>query len=100
MPNDNRPTHPRPQLRRKTWTSLDGDWQFAVDQDAIWRLPREVNWERTIRVPFAPETKASGVGETGFYKSCWYRRVINVPTPVAGERIHLHFGAVDYAATV
>ena len=57
-------------------------------------------WDRTIRLPFAPETELSGVRETGFYKACWYRRVLAVPPPVAGGRLHLHFGAVDYAATV
>jgi beta-galactosidase/beta-glucuronidase len=100
MPDGNRPTHPRPQLRRKNWTSLDGEWQFALDPDARWRVGGDVEWDRTIRLPFAPETDASGVRATGFYKACWYRRVLTVPPPTAVDRLHLHFGAVDYAATV
>jgi hypothetical protein len=100
MSDRDRPTHPRPQLRRKDWTCLDGEWQFSIDPNACWRSPDEVAWDRTIRLPFAPETEASGVGETGFYKSCWYRRALTVPPLAAGERLHLHFGAVDYAATV
>ena len=100
MPDGNRPTHPRPQLRRAQWTPLDGEWQFALDPEARWRTPGEVGWDRIIRVPFAPETDLSGVRETGFYKACWYRRRVDVPPLAAGGRLFLHFGAVDYAATV
>lgn len=92
-------THPRPLLRRP-WASLDGEWQFALDPDARWGQPVEVAWDRVIRVPFAPETRASGIGDTGFYKACWYRRRVEPPPLAAGERFHLHFGAVDYDATV
>ncbi len=100
MPEGNRPSHPRPQLRRKEWTAPDGEWQFATDPDARWVTPRQVVWERTIRVPFAPEIKASGISDTGFYKACWYRLVIPQAQALAGERLHLHFGAVDYEASV
>src|SRR4051794_11656836 len=100
MPDPTRPTHPRPQLRRRHWTSLEGEWEFALDPEARWRTPQEVDWTRTIRVPFAPETPASGVGDTGFYEACWYRRRIPAAALGAGERRHMHFGAVDYEATV
>ena len=101
MPEGIRPIYPRPQLRRRDWTSLDGDWDFALDPDALWRYPTDVTWGRTIRVPFAPETVASGVGEAGFYRACWYRRTLPVvPRKSPNDRVLLHFGAVDYAATV
>ena len=100
MHEANRPTHPRPLLRRKDWTSLDGEWQFALDPDGRWIAPAEVVWDRVIRVPFAPETQASGIEETGFFQACWYRRVVPVPPPAGGGRVYLQFGAVDYAATV
>ncbi len=60
----------------------------------------EVTWDRRITVPFSPETIHSGVHDTGFYKACWYRRQVPVPRLENGERLLLHFGAVDYAATV
>jgi beta-galactosidase/beta-glucuronidase len=91
--------HPRPQLRRP-WIPIDGEWQFAIDPEARYGRPEEVEWDRTIRVPFAPETMASGIADTGFYKACWYRRLIDPPPLNPGERCHLHFGAVDYEATV
>ena len=92
--------YPRPQLRRERWWSLNGPWEFAFDPDAAWRLPNEVQWSHRIRVPFAPEAPASGIGHRGFFRACWYRRTCDLPERDAGERWILHFGAVDYAATV
>jgi beta-galactosidase/beta-glucuronidase len=92
--------YPRPQLVRSGWLSLNGPWDFAFDPDARWRLPTEVSWTEQITVPFAPETAASGLGDTGFYCACWYKRSFEAPSLGPGERLVLHFGAVDYAATV
>ncbi|HEX5480615.1 MAG TPA: glycoside hydrolase family 2, partial [Dehalococcoidia bacterium] len=92
--------YPRPQLVREGWTSLDGTWQFAFDDDAQWHRPEQVGWQREIVVPFAPETPASGIGDTGFHPMCWYRRTFAAPALAGGERLVLHFGAVDYAARV
>ena len=92
--------YPRPQLRRAGWTSLDGEWEFAFDPETAWRSPAEVSWQRAIRVPFAPETPASGIGRTDFFRACWYRKTIDVSAPPDGGRLYLRFGAVDYAARV
>jgi beta-galactosidase/beta-glucuronidase len=92
--------YPRPQLRRPTWLSLNGLWQFALDPDARWRDAAEINWTGRIRVPFAPEARLSGVGHTGFFRACWYRRHCELPLLDAGQRWLLHFGAVDWRATV
>jgi beta-galactosidase/beta-glucuronidase len=92
--------YPRPQLRRASWISLNGEWEFALDPHAEWRTPVEVSWGRTIRVPFAVETTASGIGYTGFVSAAWYRRTVAFPPVSSGERVVLHFGAVDYEATV
>lgn len=92
--------YPRPQLRRTRWSSLDGTWDFALDPCSRWSRPDEVAWERPIVVPFAPETPRSGVSERGFFDACWYRRRFDVPHLARRDRLILHFGAVDYAATV
>lgn len=91
--------HPRPQLRRD-WSGLDGTWAFAWDRGAGWRLPGEVVYDAQIEVPFAPETPASGLGVVEPWRACWYRRGFAAPALAAGERLLLHFGAVDHAATV
>ena len=92
--------YPRPQLQRDTWQSLNGRWDFALDPDARWRVPNEVGWSEQIEVPFAPEASASRIGYTGFFRACWYRRQVELPATDAGQRWLLHFGAVDYSATV
>lgn len=94
------PAYPRPRLERDDWTCLDGPWEFALDPDAAWRLPAQVAWHASIQVPFAPETEASGIGETGFFHACWYRREFVPPLLQPGDRLILHFGAVDHSATV
>ena len=55
---------------------------------------------RTIRVPFSPETSASGIGNTGLHRACWYRRTLEPIAARPTERVILHFGAVDYEAAV
>ena len=92
--------YPRPQLVRDTWISLNGPWDFASEPTARWRTLPEVRWDKTITVPFAPETPASGVDDTGFHAVCWYRRTFDRPALGPDARLILHFGAVDYAATV
>jgi hypothetical protein len=92
--------YPRPMLRRELWTSLDGTWEFRLDPEASFASPSHVRFDARIVVPFAPETRRSGVGETGFHKACWYRRELTLPELERDERFFLHFGAVDYEATV
>jgi len=92
--------YPRPQLQRREWINLNGRWDFAIDAAAGWTRPDQVRWDRTILVPFAPETPASGVRQTGFYKAVWYRTSFSGPALTGGQRLLLHCGAVDYRAAV
>ena len=101
--------HPFPQLRRSHWCSLDGPWSFAYDDD---ETGLERDWpscgvnERIITVPFPPESERSGIGDTGYHPVVWYSRtlaaadLVRAGRPAQGERVLLHFGAVDYRASV
>jgi hypothetical protein len=98
---------PRPQLVRDRWLALDGVWDFALDPDGVWQHPEEVRWNARIRVPFSPETPASGItgiAATGYCRACWYR--LRAPAPITpaeierGDRLFLRFGAVDHRARV
>ncbi len=51
-------------------------------------------------VPFSPETAASGIHDTGFYMTVWYKRTWKQPKPDAGQRVWLHFEAVDWRTVV
>jgi len=94
---------------RSAWADLDGVWSFRHD-DAD--LGAQQGWSsgfgeaRDILVPFPPESRASGIGEPGFHPVVWYSRTIT-PADVeragwseAAPRLLLHFGAVDYRASV
>lgn len=94
--------YPRPLLRRSQWQSLNGPWRFLFDDEMRHRSPRDIDeWPLTIEVPFAPEAKLSGIGDTGFHRCCWYQRHFDVPrAPGSNGRVILHLGAVDFHARV
>ncbi len=95
-------THPRPQLTRSRWQDLCGHWQFAYDDGDVglrerWPERNDV-FDRAIVVPFPPESTASGVGDRSYHPVLWYRRTFRAEH-ADGERLLLHFGAVDYRAS-
>ena len=100
-------SHPRPLFARERWRSLNGTWECAfvpaADAACAWRTaeqPVGADW-LPILVPFSPEAPLSGVrrqlkpGEL-----LWYRRTFEAPELAAGERLVLHFDAVDWACSV
>jgi hypothetical protein len=97
-----RPEYPRPQFVRKDWLNLNGQWQFEIDHgdSGIDRGVKDRALTGEIMVPFCPESELSGVGYTDFMAAVWYRREVAVPADWKGRRTLLHFGAVDYDATV
>ncbi|HYT81284.1 MAG TPA: hypothetical protein VEQ37_18945 [Actinomycetota bacterium] len=50
-----------------------------------------------IVVPFCPQSQLSGVGDRRLHDMAWYSRTFDAPE---ADRLVLHFGAVDYRATV
>lgn len=98
-----RPEHPRPDAFRGNWATLNGEWQFEMDQvgDGEARgLTSGKDLSLKITVPFAPESKLSGVEHYGLMKNVWYRRMFEVPASMKGQRVRLHFGGVDYQSWV
>src|SRR5687767_2051661 len=92
--------YPRPQLVRKNWSALNGPWEFTTDPRGRLTSPGAVKFNKRIIVPFTCETPASGIGDTGFFEAVWYRRTFDAPRLGLDQRLILHFGAVDYRATV
>ena len=92
-----RSEHPNPQFRRENFTSLNGEWEFEIGKgDRKGDLPLS----SLIRVPFCPESKLSGVGNTDFIYDCTYAKTFTLSERDLKERLVLHFGAVDYEAVV
>jgi beta-galactosidase/beta-glucuronidase len=65
-----------------------------------WYAAGKGAYSKKIVVPFAFETKRSGIGDTSFHPWVWYRRAVTAPAAWRGKRVLLHFGAVDYRAMV
>jgi hypothetical protein len=103
------PEYPRPQLTRDEWRNLNGTWQYQAA--GAEQAPPTGALAEKILVPYPPESLLSGVQRHD--DAMWYRRTFTVPSDwridagraadarhTAGQRLLLHFGAVDYAATV
>jgi len=97
------PEYPRPLCVRPEWLCLNGEWEFAFDdtnqgQQNGWHDGRPLVGR--ITVPFAYQCELSGIGDKGIHEIVWYARTFQVPLEWAGRDLLLHFGAVDYRATV
>lgn len=83
--------YPRPQLRRKDWLCLNGEWSLEAEGLGV----------QAIRVPFCPESLLSGVKTPPDWGALLvYRRRFSLPAGWAGRRVLLHFGAVSREAEV
>ncbi len=95
--------YPRPSFVRNDWMNLNGEWQFEIDHSDTGNERKF--WERTdfnssILVPYAPESKLSGIGNIDFMLAVWYRREFDIPSDKAGKRILFHIDACDYHTVV
>ena len=98
-----RAEYPRPQFERADWVNLNGEWSYTLD-------PVKTGWERGLKdsrgfdgkitVPFAPESKLSGVEHKEFIPCIWYQREISVPAAWDGKDVLLNFGAVYYESEI
>ena len=88
--------YPRPQMVRDSYLCLNGIWnlRFLSDGDKAEDKP--------IIVPYSPESEYSGVGRTLMaHETMLYSRHVEFPdVDLSKSRLLLHFGAVDYRATV
>ena len=75
--------YPRPTLRRDSYVCLNGWWNFTVT--ANHELP--ILYDKTIRVPYCPESLLSGVHEVP-QKECFlfYRRTFFQRLPMFAKR--------------
>lgn len=98
-----RSEYPRPEFTRNEWLNLNGQWNFDFDDNNSglieeWYLNHD--YSQKITVPYAFQSKLSGIETKEFHDVVWYERCFTIPESWQKKKIHLHFGAVDYRATV
>ena len=92
------PEYPRPQMTRKNWQNLNGEWSYAITHRYS---GRPSVFGGRVLVPFPIESQLSGAGVwVSPDQRLWYRRTFTVPSLPSGQRLLLHFGAVDWEAVV
>ncbi|MEU4237389.1 LamG-like jellyroll fold domain-containing protein [Actinoplanes sp. NPDC026619] len=99
-PNNALPEYPRPQLTRDRWQNLNGVWEFAKANTGE-AVPAGKSLGERVLVPYPIESALSGIQR--HEDRMWYRRTFTVPANWkvgSGNRLQLHFGAVDYDAKV
>ena len=96
-PDNAHPEYPRPQMVRKDWLNLNGLWDFAITSQG--GRPRDIRCPDSGAVPGRIRfvRRDAPVNEN---ERIWYRRTFEVPRKWRGRRVLLHFGAVDFEATV
>ncbi|PJN88552.1 glycoside hydrolase family 2 protein [Bacillus sp. mrc49] len=96
--------YPRPQFVRSSWVNLNGEWAFAFDDENKGLMEnwfnKNLETNKTIQVPFVYQSKLSGIEETGFHPYVWYQKEFSLPEEMRNKKNILHFGAVDYEASV
>jgi Glycosyl hydrolases family 2, sugar binding domain/Glycosyl hydrolases family 2/Glycosyl hydrolases family 2, TIM barrel domain len=97
-PSNALPDYPRPQLVRPKWQNLNGLWEYAIISRSAAKPTR---YAAHILVPYPLESSLSGVAKTlKPTQRLWYRRTFQASEAHSGQRTLLHFGAVDYEASV
>ena len=99
-PNNALPEYPRPQMARQRWLNLNGVWAYTgrSRDEALSAPPALSAYDEKILVPYPSESALSGIKRHD--EQMWYRKVFHVPGTWRGQRVLLHFGAVDQIATV
>lgn len=97
-----RPEHPKLQFLRENWQNLNGEWNFAFDDQNLGEINKWYKKEELkekIVVPFTFETKVSGIADRSEHNFIWYQRSFEVNV-TSEKKVILNFAAVDYLCKV
>ena len=93
--NNLKQEYPRPNMVRKSYINLNGPWECCINNSTACS-----EYDKTIIVPFSPESVLSGVSQIVQPENyLHYRKVITIPQGFNQGRVLLHFGAVDQECT-
>jgi len=95
--------YPRPDMARRGFQSLEGEWELEYDPDDVGITRAWASspfFSRCITVPFCVESDASGIADPNPPRVIWYAKRFAVELPDSPGKTLLHFGAVDHHAMV
>lgn len=100
---DKKESSPRPDFYRERWIDLNGRWSFEFDDSERgtaekWYEGHE--YSMSIQVPYCYQSKASGIHDKRKHFQMWYERRVAITDAMKGNKIWLHFGAVDYESII
>ena len=89
--------YPRPQLQRKSYINLNGQWNYRVISGQ-----GRVTFAGPIEVPFSPEARLSGTEGHVLLpdETLEYTKIFTLDKVKKSKHLILHFGAVDQGAQV
>ncbi len=105
MTNLPRAEYPRPDFERDKFVCLNGEWDFAYDDDnrglsEKWYKDEKEHFDRKITVPYTYLCELSGIDDQDFHDIVWYKRKVTFENRLPGGRFILHFGAIDQEADI
>ena len=91
--------YPRPRLRRDSYISLNGEWDFAPSYPYDGEAKDDMFSDK-INVPYPVEAALSGVDPYDVSKEFAYRKDFEITRDFVKGRVLLNFGAVDQECRV
>ncbi|WP_158799097.1 glycoside hydrolase family 2 protein [Pedobacter sp. L105] len=96
--------YPRPQLERKDWKCLNGEWDYRGGKDiaSAYEPLTPISFDgkkEVIKVPYCPESVLSGIQRKQEI-NMWYHRNFEVPADWANKQVILHFDAAAHHTTL
>lgn len=94
--------YPRPRFVRESFVPLDGEWDFAFDDE---NAGERKKWHKSgvkslkINVPFAFQCALSGINTDKKHETVWYSRTFNYAKR-ANKRLLINFEGADYETKV
>ncbi len=89
--------YPRPQFKRDSYLSLNGEWDYAIRPLSYF----DGKFTGKITVPYSPESELSGVSRAlKKNEALWLKKCFSVPKKFNRSKIFLNIGACDQICEV
>ncbi|MBQ0036510.1 MAG: glycoside hydrolase family 2, partial [Firmicutes bacterium] len=94
---------PRPDFKRDKYIVLNGKWDFCFDDENVSTNEEKISGhfsDYEINVPFAYQSKLSGINSQKYHEIIWYAKTITIDKEDLNNTILLKLGAVDSSCSI